>query len=169
MRAHPEILRPLFVSGQSRLNVQSVISLFETVLSPPGSNARRSENLTITFWRDWLIDVGGKLFLYVCMIYILYIYVYIIFAFCPPDGSRTVSLEEVLTFASGVAEIPPLGFPERPQLEFLHAPHNDGARRRYPEANTCSVILRLPIHATYEDFVDYMESGIKQSPTFGFA
>ncbi|XP_041830515.1 G2/M phase-specific E3 ubiquitin-protein ligase-like [Melanotaenia boesemani] len=142
MRDHPDVLRPIFISGHSQLTVQSLMTLFEIVLSPPGSNARRSENLTLTFWRDWLIDVG--------------------------DGSRSVSLDKILIFASGVDQIPPMGFPQRPQIEFLHAPHESGARRRYPEANTCSVVLRLPIHHTFEDFVEYMESGIRQSPTFGF-
>ncbi|XP_035990293.1 G2/M phase-specific E3 ubiquitin-protein ligase-like [Fundulus heteroclitus] len=142
MRAHPDILRPIFVSGHAQLTVQSMMTLFETVFSPPGSNARRRENLTLTFWRDWLIEVG--------------------------DGSRAVTLQKILIFVSGVEQIPPLGFPHKPQIEFLHTPLEDGSRRRYPEANTCSVILRLPIHETFDDFVDYMESSILQSPTFDF-
>lgn len=84
------------------------------------------------------------------------------------DGSRAVTLEKILIFVSGVEQIPPLGFPQRPQIQFLHTPLEDSTWRRYPEANTCSIILRLPIHATFENFVEYMESGILQSPTFGF-
>uniref|UniRef100_A0A3B3XDS4 HECT domain-containing protein n=1 Tax=Poecilia mexicana TaxID=48701 RepID=A0A3B3XDS4_9TELE len=141
MRTHPEILRPIFVSGHNQLTVQNMMSLFDTVFSPLGSNARRAENLTLMFWRDWLIEA---------------------------DGSRPISLQNILTFVSGVDLIPPLGFPERPQIEFLHAPLENGSRRRYPEANTCSVVMRLPIHETFEEFQEYMESGIIQSPTFGF-
>uniref|UniRef100_A0A087YJY6 HECT domain-containing protein n=1 Tax=Poecilia formosa TaxID=48698 RepID=A0A087YJY6_POEFO len=126
MRTHPEILRPIFVSGHNQLTVQNMMSLFDTVFSPLGSNARRAENLTLMFWRDWLIEAG--------------------------DGSRPISLQNILTFVSGVDLIPPLGFPERPQIEFLHAPLENGSRRRYPEANTCSVVMRLSIHETFEEF-----------------
>ncbi|XP_070412239.1 G2/M phase-specific E3 ubiquitin-protein ligase-like [Nothobranchius furzeri] len=66
----------------------------------------------------------------------------------------------------GVDTVPPLGFSHRPVIEFLHVEH--GNRRIFPEANTCEVILRLPVHPTYNIFVEYMESGILQSPTFGF-
>uniref|UniRef100_A0A1A7WUY6 Uncharacterized protein n=1 Tax=Iconisemion striatum TaxID=60296 RepID=A0A1A7WUY6_9TELE len=100
MSTHPDVLRPIFVSGHSQLTVPSLMHLFKTVLSPPGSNARRSENRTLTFWRDWLIDVG--------------------------DGSRSVTLPQILIFASGVDQIPPLGFHETPQIEFLHEPHANG-------------------------------------------
>uniref|UniRef100_A0A8D0CSH6 HECT domain-containing protein n=1 Tax=Sander lucioperca TaxID=283035 RepID=A0A8D0CSH6_SANLU len=37
----------------------------------------------------------------------------------------------------------------------------------FPEANTCQVVLRLPLHNSYDNFVKFMESGILQSPIFG--
>lgn len=62
IRAHPNVLRPMFIHGQDKLKVEDILGLFKAVLSPPGSNARRSEGLTLTFWNDWLIEVGGLLF-----------------------------------------------------------------------------------------------------------
>lgn len=78
-----------------------------------------------------------------------------------------MSLQEILIFISGADNIPPLGFPNKPTIQFLH-PEDNGVRI-FPEANTCDVTLRLPLHDSYVSFRDKMESGILQSPTFGFA
>lgn len=79
-----------------------------------------------------------------------------------------VTLEDVLMFATGAAKIPPLGFGVEPTLVFLHDPIQQ-MRRVFPEANTCSLIFRLPLLAWYEVFSDKMISGIVQSPHFGTA
>jgi len=76
-----------------------------------------------------------------------------------------LSMEMVLEFTSGASTVPPLGFPQRPQIQFLH--ENSGYKRIYPEANTCLIILRLPLHNNYDDFKTYMTNGILQAPTFG--
>ncbi|KAJ3583644.1 hypothetical protein NHX12_016334 [Muraenolepis orangiensis] len=65
----------------------------------------------------------------------------------------------------GADSIPPLGFNRQPIMEFLHA--DEGNLRRFPEANTCEGILRLPLHTNYSLFEEYMESGIVQAPHFG--
>ena len=81
----------------------------------------------------------------------------------------TVSLGDVLRFATGAETIPLLGFtPRRPALDFLHDPL-DGKKRRYPEANTSDLVLRLPLHLVYDDFCEDMISGIVQAPSFGQA
>ncbi|KAK7922263.1 hypothetical protein WMY93_009165 [Mugilogobius chulae] len=140
MKTHSDKLKPLFVLSAQKLIVQDLLSLFEVKFSPQGSNARVRETKTVGFWRDWLIDVS--------------------------DGCRPVTLEDVLIFASGVDSLPPLDFLQKPEIEFLH--DTGMGPRRYPEANTCSVILRLPLHTEYDDFVEYMESGIRQAPVFVF-
>lgn len=92
----------------------------------------------------------------------------LMYCFCFPfrlEGTRPVTLEQMLIFASGIDCIPPLGFPNHPTIQFLH--DSNGYRRIFPEANTCEVILRLPLHPSYSIFTEYMESGILQSPTFG--
>ncbi|XP_041823681.1 G2/M phase-specific E3 ubiquitin-protein ligase [Melanotaenia boesemani] len=80
------------------------------------------------------------------------------------DGAMEVTLEQVLVFVSGADRIPVLGFTPRPTLSFLHE-HG----KIFPEANTCIVNLKLPIHQNYENFCKYMSEGIIQSPTFGMA
>ncbi|CDQ63921.1 unnamed protein product [Oncorhynchus mykiss] len=62
--------------------------------------------------------------------------------------------------------VPRLGLPVEPLLQFLHKQENEAARI-FPEANTCSIVFRLPIHPIYAAFREKMESGILQSPTFG--
>ncbi|KAA0724081.1 G2/M phase-specific E3 ubiquitin-protein ligase [Triplophysa tibetana] len=75
---------------------------------------------------------------------------------------NAITLQMIMEFATGASSVPPLGFPYSPQIEFLH---DHG--KIFPEANTCLVVLRLPIHAEYEMFKRYMTDGIVQSPTFG--
>ncbi|KAJ8381338.1 hypothetical protein SKAU_G00021160 [Synaphobranchus kaupii] len=139
LRKHPLLMKTLFVGQEKPLEASELTALFEPMLSSEGSNKRRDENRSIAFWRDWLLDVE--------------------------DGNSTVSLEQILIFASGASRIPPLGFPFDPTLEFLHT--SEGTQKIFPEANTCLVVVRLPIHPTYEKFKHMMESGIVQSPTFG--
>ncbi|XP_013877514.1 G2/M phase-specific E3 ubiquitin-protein ligase, partial [Austrofundulus limnaeus] len=132
---HHDQMRPLFVGGLHAVSLEEMQGLFQLHLSEPGSNNRRVENQTLLFWNDWLMEVD--------------------------EGTRPVTLGQILTFASGVENIPPLGFCTTPRMEFLHC--QDGSRRVFPEANTCEVILRLPLHPTYTLFVEFMESGILQS------
>ncbi|KAK9976744.1 hypothetical protein ABG768_021947 [Culter alburnus] len=80
------------------------------------------------------------------------------------DGVFEITLDQLLVFASGADRIPALGFFPQPTLSFIHE-----TGRKYPEANTCLVKLKLPIHNTYEVFTKYMCEGIVQAPTFGLA
>ncbi|KAI7789966.1 putative G2/M phase-specific E3 ubiquitin-protein ligase-like [Triplophysa rosa] len=140
IKNRPEIFEDLFVNAVRPLGAKDLSTLFQVNFSPLGSNKRQLENKTICFWRDWLIDVEE--------------------GDCNP-----LTLEMVLEFASGASSVPPLGFPHQPQIEFLH---EDGQEDRiFPEANTCLIVLRLPIHSTYESFRTYITEGILQSPTFG--
>ena len=84
---------------------------------------------------------------------------------CVTEGECSpVTLEKVLEFTTGASTVPPLGFPHRPQIQFLHE-----GNRIFPEANTCALLLRLPLHSAYEAFKQYMMEGILQAPTFGLA
>ncbi|XP_049898937.1 G2/M phase-specific E3 ubiquitin-protein ligase-like [Epinephelus moara] len=137
LRENPAVFHSMFVSEERPLQAKDLFSLFGVDYSVQGSNNRAKENSTICYWRDWLIDVEeGE---------------------CSP-----ITLEKVLEFSSGASTVPPLGFPHRPQIHFIHE-----ANRVFPEANTCLLILRLPIHSDYEDFRKYMKEGILQAPTFG--
>lgn len=73
----------------------------------------------------------------------------------------SVSLEEVLVFVTGSDKIPALGFSPAPSVEFLHDDH------KFPIANTCENIIRLPLKSKYEYFKKDMDFGIKNSHGFG--
>lgn len=81
------------------------------------------------------------------------------------DGDcHPLTLGNILEFASGASRVPPLGFGVQPEIQFLR----DGTRK-FPEANTCAVILSLPTHSTYKNFKEHMMEGILSAPTFGQA
>ncbi len=84
------------------------------------------------------------------------------------DTDIKVTFDNLLMFATGTDRIPALGFDPEPTLEFLHIPVN-GSLRIYPEANTCGLVLRLPLHVSYESFNESMILGIVQSLHFGLA
>jgi len=81
-----------------------------------------------------------------------------------PDGEASLSLGDILAFATGLEKIPAIGFPTQPELEFLHP--EDGPAL-YPTANTGALILRLPVHQTYNKFKSAMETGIGCAVNFG--
>ncbi|XP_031327706.1 G2/M phase-specific E3 ubiquitin-protein ligase-like isoform X2 [Photinus pyralis] len=81
------------------------------------------------------------------------------------DNETTVCLKQILAFVTGADAVPPLGFECTPTLEFLH-----DDRSRYPKANTCALILSLPvIHTVYEQFKIHMDYGIGNGMVFAFA
>ncbi|XP_051814886.1 G2/M phase-specific E3 ubiquitin-protein ligase-like isoform X3 [Acanthochromis polyacanthus] len=73
-----------------------------------------------------------------------------------------VSLEDILVFFTGCDSIPALGFSPKPSLEFIN-------HSRFPVANTCDNILRIPLHASYTAFKHDMDFAIRNSPGFGRA
>ncbi|XDV25922.1 hypothetical protein PO909_029748, partial [Leuciscus waleckii] len=73
-----------------------------------------------------------------------------------------VTLEEILIFATGCNSPPALGFTPEPSLEFISG-------SKFPVANTCENIIRIPLKDTYEEFKTDMDFGIKNSPGFGMA
>ena len=82
------------------------------------------------------------------------------------DGESVATLEDILIFATGANEPPPLGFHPNPTIQFW----NDVR----PKSNTCGNVLFLPLHqssdeVSYETFKSYMDDGILNSPTFGVA
>ncbi|KAA0721544.1 hypothetical protein E1301_Tti022788 [Triplophysa tibetana] len=82
-------------------------------------------------------------------------------------GDRlSVTLQDVLVFASGASAIPVFGFKENPNITFLHE-NIDGNRLVFPEANTCSMTVKLPIGQEYDEFCRLMTAALVQSPTFG--
>ncbi|XP_064830143.1 G2/M phase-specific E3 ubiquitin-protein ligase [Oncorhynchus masou masou] len=141
MNRPSSLFREVFIYAEKPLLAKDIASLFKAGLSPPGTNQRAIESRVVCFWRDWLLEVEE-------------------------GNAYPLTLEKVIIFTSGASAIPRLGFPAEPQLQFLHKQEKEAARI-FPEENTCSIILRLPIHPTYAVFGEKMESGLLQSPTFG--
>ncbi|XP_077089882.1 G2/M phase-specific E3 ubiquitin-protein ligase-like [Siphateles boraxobius] len=149
---HSSIMEELFCGGPPTLSAASLLDLFAVNYSQRGTNRRALEEVAVAHWRDWIIEVeDGD-------------------AEVEVDGGDTmkVTLQNVLVFASGASAIPVFGFKESPNITFLHETTN-GNRRMFPEANTCTITLKLPIGHEYKEFCQFMTSGIIQSPTFGVA
>ncbi|XP_039524304.1 uncharacterized protein LOC120477014 [Pimephales promelas] len=140
MQTHTDLFHIIFVEDKKPLRSSDLASLFKANLSDHDSYKRELETRTLCFWRDWIIDVEDEE--------------------CAP-----LTLENVLEFASGSSVIPPHGFLQQPQIEFLH----DAPEKIFPEANTCNIVLKLPIHYNYESFKTNMSNGILWAPTFGVA
>ena len=78
------------------------------------------------------------------------------------DGESQASLSHVLIFSTGANSPPPLGFNNKPTIEFI-----DG---ELPKANTCAPTLYLPLGISeFERFKTQMDFAILNSPCFGYA
>lgn len=76
-----------------------------------------------------------------------------------------MTLRDLLFFATGLKDIPPVGFQTGPTLRFMH---DDGSR--YPKAHTCSCDLLIPVcHTNFDEFLRDMDFGITSGHGFGYA
>ncbi|CAL8341630.1 unnamed protein product [Arctogadus glacialis] len=115
LRIHHEALEGVFRDTFEPLLASQLEATFQPSNLSEPGSNRRKEARTVGFWRDWLIEVE--------------------------DGDTSLTLGAVLAFATGLDRIPAVGFPTQPLLEFLH---EDGPAL-FPTANTCSLVLRLPV------------------------
>nr|XP_023665910.1 uncharacterized protein LOC111842969 isoform X2 [Paramormyrops kingsleyae] len=137
---HPQAFEKIFLQDTSSLKASDLVGLFQArCRSLPGSNRRRLEARTIAFWKDWLLDIEGGL-------------------------AHPITLEHVLIFATGLRRLPAMGFEVQPELAFLHA--EDGLAR-FPKANTCSLVLYLPVGQTYNEFKNNMDLAVGCAHQFG--
>ena len=74
-------------------------------------------------------------------------------------------LADIMIFATGADEVPPCGFVPVPLAEFWED--------RRPRGNTGANSIELPtwpdIDVTYDQFKEFMDDGIQNSPGFGQA
>ena len=88
-----------------------------------------TKNHIISYWNDYLQDVEEK------------------------ERGANVIFSDILFFACGCKELPPLGSLTHVTVEFLHEPEDDGKLSIFPKANTCGLVLHLPVtHTSYETF-----------------
>ena len=79
------------------------------------------------------------------------------------DFDLHVTLPMVLSFFTGAEEIPPLGFPHDPTLNFS----DDNL---YPTASTCAIELTLPTqYETYDQFKKYVSYAMLNHGGFGLS
>jgi len=85
-------------------------------------------------------------------------------------GLCVLSFEELLFFATGLKQVPPLGFNPSPTISFLHDTEDGGQQSSFPKANMCSCCLQLPaVQSSYDTFVKAVIFGIKNSQDFAYA
>lgn len=76
------------------------------------------------------------------------------------NGNAQATLGDVLSFATGASVPPYLGFESFPVINFTE--------QRFPSANTCALVLKLPtIFESYDEFKMSMDYGILNSRCFG--
>ncbi|XP_076149223.1 G2/M phase-specific E3 ubiquitin-protein ligase-like [Alosa pseudoharengus] len=138
LQMNPESFSGVLCHSKSDLTSEVMDRLFSVKLSTPGSNRMATESNVVAFWRDFLQDAEE-------------------------ESGESPTLHDILQFATGSNEVPPIGFSPQPSIEFLH----EGGK--YPIANTCVNFLRLPIHTNYDSFREAMDFGIRNTQGFGMA
>ena len=77
------------------------------------------------------------------------------------EDTSNCTLRDVLIFAAGADDTPPLGFDPPPQLDFTQ-------QSKFPLGNTCANILVLSLcHEDFESFKKFMKTGLLNAPAFG--
>ncbi|KAJ7381816.1 hypothetical protein OS493_038876 [Desmophyllum pertusum] len=101
-----------------------------------------TESLVLSRWSDYLQDIADA-------------------------EDSDITLSDILFFTTGCKVLPQRAIPVT--IEFLHEPGTEGLSR-FPTANTCSNILRLPVlHGDYESFKADMTLGFLNARGFGTA
>ena len=140
IRSNPGAFQSSFCYSPSNLTADTLDDLFKVYDSPIGSNKAVLESLVLSRWRDYLQDIE--------------------------EGDAPVQLNDILFFTTGCKVLPARKI--YPTIEFLHDDEEWGGKSRFPKANTCSDILRLPVvHTTYEEFKADMTFGIQNGRGFG--
>ncbi|XP_031134214.1 G2/M phase-specific E3 ubiquitin-protein ligase-like [Sander lucioperca] len=130
---------PLFTNTTQKLSRNDIRNLFTISWSPQGSNHREQEEETVFQWECWLMSIQ--------------------------EEEMDISFEELLVFVTGADSVPPLGFPQKCQLDFYN--QEDGSCR-IPYSSTCSLCLFLPRGVTEEEeFRRLMFLALKGSLGFG--
>ena len=178
IQANPQKMRELFVHFKPLpLTADALFDMFPARFSPICSNKRESEEAALMKWVNYTQAVEGESQVYsVCMCVYMYargIGVIHSLLFCIDCGSLKVitpegniaefviSLELIVSFATGMPEEPPLGFCPKPAILFLE-------NSKFPSANTCANQINLPLQDMPFDAFKYnMSYGIMNTAGFG--
>ena len=75
------------------------------------------------------------------------------------NSSDSVTLADVLMFATGATSMPPMGLDPSPTIEFTEC--------QFPTANTCANQLNLPLFLDNDAFEENMFFGLVNGAGFG--
>lgn len=137
-------LEDIFLYKSGSLTAAQIEDLFPPTMSACGSNRRDAEEEILLHWNYFLKDVQDGL----------------VTITNDESADLTLTLEDILSFATGATNIPLLGFKAEGHMTFLH----DGGM--FPTASTCSMTLRLPIVTNYEVFKERMSYDILNAHGF---
>ncbi|XP_041844552.1 G2/M phase-specific E3 ubiquitin-protein ligase-like [Melanotaenia boesemani] len=130
---------PLFTNMQEPLSKAAFKAIFTFSYSRRGSNHREAEEDTIYCWEMVLNMIEDKV--------------------------TNLRFEDLLIFITGADEVPALGFPSKPCIDFFE---QEAGQHRLPYASTCSMTIYLPRGVTQEEDLHQMLSmAIKESLGFG--
>ena len=142
LKENPDAFRLVFCYYPVEFTAETIERLFGVTQSPVGSNKAVTESLVLSRWHDYLQDIE--------------------------EGEDSIAFSDILFFATGCKVLPARKI--HPSIQFLHEPEACGEKSKFPKANTCSNILRLPVvHATYDSFKIDMSFGIQNGRGFGIA
>ncbi|KAM8913942.1 G2/M phase-specific E3 ubiquitin-protein ligase isoform 1-T2 [Spinachia spinachia] len=140
----PSVFHSVFCQVEDSLSAQTLHQLFSVHFSQQGDRRSR-ETPVFSFWRRFLQDCEA--------------------------GRSSVSLKDLLRFATGTEELPAAGLLPSPSISFLHRGEG-GERRRLrrreslkdegllPERELCSKRLLLPVTSSYQAFKSCMEQAV---------
>jgi hypothetical protein len=74
--------------------------------------------------------------------------------------------DEVLKWMTGSSEVPPLGFPKKFEIKFLHG--CIACCKCRPTVSTCDLSITMPVHINkFEEMKEMLHSAVKDSHGFG--
>ncbi|GAA6103145.1 G2/M phase-specific E3 ubiquitin-protein ligase [Tachysurus ichikawai] len=132
VQACPEAFCPVFCGPGEPMTADTVLSLFTARFSEE-EEKKAKENVTLGFWKQYLHECE--------------------------DGQCAASLEDVLIFATGTDGVPAMSFDQPPSLSFFVPLEPSFA---FPQSQTETNHLILPVHSSYELFKKYMEYAVCQ-------
>lgn len=181
----PSVFHSVFCEAEVHLSAQTLHQLFSIHFSPQ-EDRRSRETPVSSFWRRFLQDCEGKTspthsgsapsrenlhpsqrgnyligFLFSRLV-----------SFPLSVGRSSVSLKDLLRFATGTEELPAAGGLPSPSISFLHRRGGGGEERRLrrreclkdegllPERELGSKRLLLPVTSSYQAFKSCMERAI---------
>uniref|UniRef100_A0A3Q3KAW1 PHD-type domain-containing protein n=1 Tax=Monopterus albus TaxID=43700 RepID=A0A3Q3KAW1_MONAL len=129
----PSAFYSVFCEAADCLTAQTIGRLFVINFSEQEERVNR-ETPVVTFWRHFLLE---------CEV-----------------GRTSISLQDLLRFATGAEELPAAGLLPPPSISFLHPIKEWRDGGMFPQSEPSSKHLLLPVISTYQAFKSSMEQSV---------